>query len=173
MRTRDERFWAKVDTNGPVPPHVPHLGQCWVWLGAKWRSNGRPTFSWSHDRPMSAYRAAWALTHGPIPDGTWVLHKCDNGSCVRPEHLFLGTQRDNMLDAIAKGRHTSDVRRGRPNPRVAGERNAIAKLTAASVAAIRRAHASGASQKVLAAKYGISQSLVSLVVLRKAWRHVA
>jgi len=99
-----DRFWPKVDKNGSAPEHCPELGPCWVWTGAHvpWgygqigltgRKNGR------------AHVVSWEMHNGPIPDGLWVLHKCDNPPCVRPDHLFLGTVQDNTADMIAKGRH--------------------------------------------------------------------
>lgn len=97
-----ERFWAKVNKDGPIPAHVPELGPCWVWTAALhrrgygwFRFNGTPTL---------AHRVSWELTNGPIPDGLQVLHKCDNKPCERPDHFFLGTDADNMADKTAKGR---------------------------------------------------------------------
>lgn len=86
------RFWAKVEkTSG-----------CWFWRGAAFR-HGYGQFK-IHQRVFQTHRLAWEFTHGDIPAGLWVLHKCDTPLCVRPEHLFLGTARDNTQDAIAKGR---------------------------------------------------------------------
>ena len=89
--TDKERFWSKVDLSG----------ECWVWTGTKAGGYGR---FYLNRRMMPAHRYSWTETSGPIPDGLMVLHKCDNPSCVRPDHLFLGTQSDNMLDASAKNR---------------------------------------------------------------------
>ncbi len=88
-----ERFWAKVNkTEG-----------CWLWTGAKQGKYGALTIPGRRE-PLRAHRLSWELHNGPIPDGLWVLHHCDNPPCVKPEHLFLGDRRDNMLDAAAKGR---------------------------------------------------------------------
>lgn len=89
--TNKERFWSKVDFSY----------ECWVWTGTKAGGYGR---FYLNRRMMPAHRYSWTETSGPIPDGLMVLHKCDNPSCVRPDHLFLGTQSDNMLDASAKNR---------------------------------------------------------------------
>ena len=98
--------------------------------------------------------------YGAIPEGMLVLHRCDNPPCVRPDHLFLGTQADNMRDMTAKGR-----RKGPERP--LGPR----KLTYEQVAAIRRLYRSGkANQYELATTFGVSQSQVSNIVRGWQWR---
>lgn len=90
----DPRFWALVDRDGDG---------CWEWCGAldghgygrTWRDGGR----------FLAHRRAWECVNGPIPEGMFVCHKCDNPPCCNPDHLFVGTALDNMRDAIRKGRH--------------------------------------------------------------------
>ena len=98
-RPEIERFWAKVDQDGPVPKHRPELGQCWVWT-----ANTIPKGYGLFGRKRYAHRYSWTLHYGTIPGKLWVLHKCDNPPCVRPDHLFLGTARDNYEDMRAKGR---------------------------------------------------------------------
>jgi len=102
----EQRFWSKVNRHGPAPAHIPDLGRCWIFTGkarlreygsVAGRKNGKP---W----PQYAHRLAWELTHGPIPEGLSVLHKCDVPLCCNPDHLFLGTQADNVHDAQRKGR---------------------------------------------------------------------
>ena len=96
-RAAEDRFWEKVDTSG----------ECWEWVAARDRT-GYGLFKWRHGddgmRNIVAHRASYMLLVGPIPGGMKVLHRCDNRPCVRPDHLFLGTQSDNMLDMSAKGR---------------------------------------------------------------------
>ena len=89
-----DKFWNKVDRRGP--------DDCWPWLKGKDRKGyGQTTIAYQHHR---AHRLAWELANGPIPAGLCVLHRCDNPPCCNPGHLWLGTQRDNAHDAIAKGR---------------------------------------------------------------------
>jgi hypothetical protein len=81
---------------------VDRSGECWLWTGYV-QSNGYAK-TWYQGRVQWAHRIAWQEANGPIPEGMFVCHRCDVRRCVRPDHLFLGTQRDNMQDAVAKGR---------------------------------------------------------------------
>lgn len=101
-KTIEERFWAKVDKDGPVPEHMPHLGACWVWTASKLNS-GYGQFGIG-GKLRYAHRLSWEMERGEIPDNLCVLHSCDNPPCVRPEHLFLGTRRENSSDCQRKGR---------------------------------------------------------------------
>lgn len=94
-----EQFWAKVD-KGP---------DCWIFHGASTAPGWHGVISMRGHR-IVAHRVAWELTYGPIPAGLRVLHRCDNPPCVRPDHLWLGTQRDNMRDAASKGRMGPQIR---------------------------------------------------------------
>lgn len=98
--TRDwrERFWANV---------VKRDG-CWSWTARKAR------FGYGamevDCKPARAHRLSWEIHHGPIPAGLWVLHKCDNPECANPDHLYLGTTKDNFRDMIERGRHRNSPR---------------------------------------------------------------
>jgi hypothetical protein len=92
MRSAESRFWAKVQkTDG-----------CWLWTACVVRRYGQ--FGVSSGVRMRAHRYSWELVHGAVPDGLWVLHRCDNPLCVNPEHLFLGDVGVNSRDMVAKGR---------------------------------------------------------------------
>jgi hypothetical protein len=132
--------------------------RCWEWSGARLpRGYGVIRV---HGEQMKAHRYAWQLFCGPIPDGLWVLHRCDNPPCVNPKHLFLGTHADNVADKVAKGRHTK------------GEQFRQAKLTDAAVHQIRTLRAQGMSIHNIGRRFGIGKSSVSRIVRRQSWRHV-
>ncbi len=91
----DERYlWHVIKRGG---------GQCWSWSGAK-DSRGYGTLNGGNGVPKRAHRISWEIHFGEIPAGLGVLHKCDNPECSNPDHLFLGTQKQNALDMSAKGR---------------------------------------------------------------------
>lgn len=143
------RFWAKVDTSGP----------CWLWTGSL------DTHGYGHlrvgPRIVLAHRLAWQFATGTWPD-LHVLHTCDTPRCVRFDHLFLGTDADNMADCVTKGRYPS--RRG--------SRNGRARLTEADVHAIRAQHASGTPTTVLARQYGVHRQTILRIHTRQAWPHI-
>lgn len=99
--TPEERFWAKVDRSNP--------DGCWTWTAAVFKDRlGYDKFqagsNRATERAVYAHRFSWELHFGPITNGLHVLHKCDNPPCVRPDHLFLGTPKDNVDDMVRKGR---------------------------------------------------------------------
>lgn len=99
--SREDRFWRRVNKNGPVPAHRPELGPCWV-LGGN-RRYGRVSVGGRGEGGERAHRFSFFLAHGrwPIPNAN---HHCDNPPCVNPAHLFEGTQRDNVKDMMSKRR---------------------------------------------------------------------
>jgi hypothetical protein len=143
----EERFWAKVDKQDT----------CWVWT-ASCNPKGYGQFL-VNKVPRRAHRLSWEMHNGPIPAGMQVLHRCDNPSCVRPEHLFLGTNNDNMQDKITKGR-------GRA---ARHEKQGKARLTTRQVVEIRCLRGV-ISQLSIANIYDISSTAVHYIVADKTWR---
>ncbi len=119
---------------------------------------------------------AYEIANGDLPDGLFVLHRCDNRPCCNPAHLFLGTAADNAADMIAKGRRrqapplcgeANPIRR-RPELALRGERHPGAKLTAAQVEEIRRVGRS-ISGRLLGERYGVSKHAIWGILKGKAW----
>jgi hypothetical protein len=119
--TFEERFWSKVKKS-------EEPDGCWLWIASK-RSTGYGQISCpgGTGNPLIASRASWEMHFGAIAKGKFVCHKCDTPLCVRPDHLWLGTAKDNAQDMAAKGRSTK------------GERSASYKITPEIAAAIRAA----------------------------------
>lgn len=148
-----ERFWSKVEKTA----------SCWLWTACL-NPNG-----YGHLRvdkaDWAAHRLSWEIHRGPIPDGLWVLHHCDNPPCINPAHLFLGTCRDNHADMIAKGRKVT--------VRLCGELSGVAKLTAQKVVEIRALRATGLTQQAIADRFGVTQRTISYIESGRVWRDVA
>jgi len=135
---------------------------CLLWVGAKYRSgHGTMKVGGRGGKLVRAHRAAWILERGPIPDGLCVCHKCDVPACVNVDHLFLGTQRDNMRDMRAKGRTSP----GQTLP---------TKLTEVQVRAIRAEAANRTrSFRRIGTDYGVTEHTIRAVIYRWSWKHVA
>ena len=142
-----ERIESKVEK-------VAECG-CWIWMGSiTTRGYGQIL---SNNKTFYAHRASYMAFKGEIPEGQYVCHKCDTVSCVNPEHLFLGTQKQNLQDMARKGRSTI------------GERNPQAKLTVEQVLQIREMQG---SHQEIADLMNISRSNVGLIKNRGRWNHV-
>jgi len=187
------RFWSKVDKSGPVPSHVPEIGNCWKWRAVnKWYGH----FSVEKVRYYS-HRLSWEIANGAIPTGMLVLHKCDNPECVRPEHLFIGTHLENALDKIRKGRANSpsgDAHQFRKHPEIygpilskrniehglvrnlgevrRGSKSGQSKLSEPDIAEIHRLRLSGIGPRKIAESFGVSRSLIQQILRGDQWRHV-
>ena|SRR5689334_17005961 len=137
--------------------HVPlrESGTCWLWQGYR-HDCGYGLLS-IKKRNFYAHRIAWEMFRGPIPDGMHVLHRCDVPACVNPEHLFLGTNDDNIADKVSKGRQ----------PR--GETQGSSVLTDSDVKAIR---SSQESSRLLAERFRVSQSNIYQVRTGRTWAHI-
>lgn len=153
-RPMAERFWEKVALAEP--------DQCWRWLGAKVGGYGSfmvRSLGYSKRVTDRAHRVAWRLARGPIPPGMQILHKCDVRLCVNPEHLFLGTNADNVADRVRKGRSASQ--QGAKNPR--------AVLTPLAVALIR---ATPGETRLFAELFGVAPNVIRYARTGKTWRHL-
>jgi hypothetical protein len=155
-----DRFKEKIDG--------PDKNGCMNWIGCF--SNGRYGAFITGSRKdgtrkrYTSHRLSYELFVGEIPKGLCVLHKCDNTKCVNPEHLFLGTQRDNMKDMIQKGRDFHIV--------PFGSKHGNSKLNEEQVMEIRKKFSEGISVKSIAKIYKISDANVRLIINKKAWKHI-
>lgn len=150
----EERFWTMVRKTK----------HCWEWTGQRLpRGYGLIKRNRSHPLGRNAYahRISWEIHCGPIPDGKFVLHRCDNPSCVNPAHLFLGGNKENMADCAQKGRV-----RGCTKMNWRGERSPRAKLTDKAVRDIMTGKQSLAA---LASKYGVSKGTIWKVRKGYTW----
>jgi predicted XRE-type DNA-binding protein len=151
----------------PKPPFervmkraVKQPNGCWLYPAKGSRGYGSVTVGSRYDGTVGVRRPAriaYEGSHGPIPAGMSVCHRCDNRSCVNPEHLFLGTSKDNAEDMVIKGRSCR------------GNKNARAILTQDDVIAIRRA---AGTQREIADRFGISRPHVSSILSCRRWSHV-
>lgn len=138
---------------------------CWEWQNARSSPKGYGAF-WFDGRQRPATHWAFRSFVGPIPDGHLVCHRCDNPPCVRPDHLFSGTVRDNALDMSAKGRAPAQIDHSIRQ----GEKNPHAKLTWEKVREVRGRYEQGGIRiDELAALYGMSRSAVGHVLTGYRW----
>ena len=145
-----ERFWSKVK-KGP---------DCWEWIGGKYY-NGYGQF-FQNPNKITAHRYSYELHFGLIPRDLVVCHRCDNRSCVRPGHLFVGTQKDNIQDMQQKGRKVNADTRGVKNGR--------AKVNREEVNEIRRLRTLGLTIEQLANSFNISETQTSRIVKGESWK---
>lgn len=147
------RFWAKVQ---------PADNGCWEWTAHR-NNRGYGQFTVSNGVFYTAHAVSYAITHGPIPPGMSICHRCDNPPCVRPDHLFLGTQSDNALDMFAKGRAT----------RSKGVERYNAVLSEEDVRHIKGAARYWGVVKDLSKEYGVSTTTIRKIRDGRKWSHVS
>lgn len=135
-----QRFWSRLAKN--------NISGCWEWSGPLFRGTGYAMVSLARGKLARGNRVAWELTYGPIPDGLFICHRCDNPRCCNPEHLFVGSPSDNTQDSVIKGRHAP--------PRFLSDNDAVAIF------------GDPRPQKTVAAEYGVSPTLIRLIKQGKA-----
>ena len=149
--TNAERFWSRVEKTD----------QCWVWSGFVSEKGYGKFGLYPPRKSVRAHRYSWELHFGKIPAGMLVCHRCDNRKCVRPDHLFLGTPKDNMVDMSQKKRN------------ITGSKHNFARLTQDQVKEIRelyRPFSKELNGRKLAQRFGISQQHVSQIITNKNWK---
>jgi hypothetical protein len=149
-----QRFWNKVNKTS----------NCWYWKASK--RNGYGAFKFE-GKVISAHRFSYTISYGIIPQGKLICHHCDNKLCVKPLHLFLGTSKDNVVDAIQKGR-MNPIAPTNGKKFQSGEKHPFHKLTDKQVISIRKEYENPLiSLKKLAIKYCVDKSLIWQIVRRK------
>jgi hypothetical protein len=148
-----DRFWRGVIKSDDYT--------CWEWIKNK-NAGGYGRISIS-GKIISAHRLSWEIHFGPIPDDMCVCHHCDNRSCVNPNHLFLGTYKDNNNDMVSKGRHHPCI----------GEKNPKAKLKETDIATIIKLNKSGFDALTISRKYSVTSNNIRHIINGKSWKHLS
>lgn len=182
VRSLADRFWPKVNKDGPIPEQCPDLGPCWLWQGAK-NNRGYPQIRSEEGKAILAHRVAWGFaTDQPPTPKDLIGHVCDTPPCVRNDsegfyivngielprrgHLFIGDDSANVRDMLSKGRANL-------TSRARGEAHGLAKTTDAAVLAMRAAFDTGtASVEELALTHGLTRQYVKMIVTRRGWTHL-
>jgi hypothetical protein len=146
-RSTIDKVFAKVRYDPSEP------GACWIFVGA--RNKGGQGTIWDGERRRSVARVSYEYHFGPIPDGMCVCHRCDVPACVNPNHLWLGTKKDNFDDMVSKKRQNW---------------SGPAKLNWGQVREIKTALKCGAKGAELAAKYGVSKMTISMIKTGRRWK---
>lgn len=140
------RFFSKIEKTC----------DCWVWKGHIHKNNGYGGFKFE-GKCQGAHRVSWIIHNGAIPDRMFILHKCDNKICVNPNHLFIGTQKDNIEDKCKKGRHKYGV---------------TTKLNKDQVMIIRKKFEQGTSAITLSKEFKINRRTVYKIINMERWREM-
>lgn len=161
----EERFWSKIKIGSP--------DECWEWMGGLF-TKGYGCFRVG-GMVKQSHRFSWEIHFGTIPQNKLVCHTCDNRRCVNPNHLFIGTNQDNMSDMVRKGRSAKGKSHGlylHPDKRAIGQKHGRAKLSDIDIIHIRYQHELGAPNIELSKQYNIDSSVISEIINRKIWRHI-
>lgn len=141
--TLNKLLWAKLKQGKP--------GECWLWQGTV-TSSGYPKLHLNR-RQLSAHRVSYHLHNGPIPENLWVLHRCDTKTCCNPDHLWLGTPRENTRDCVQKGRWTQNR-----------------KLSSEQVRQVRYLSLGGMNSFEIAERFGVGASCIRNILAGITWR---
>lgn len=144
------RFWSKVNNASP--------DACWEWTDDAAADKDGYGSVWFRGTQQRAPRVAWMLTHGPIPEGQMVRHRCDNPPCVNPAHLELGTSQENDQDRVDRERSARGIKNG-----------GGAVLDEDAVRTIRVEVSEGATHRTVAARHGVSKTTVSSIIAGRLW----
>lgn len=154
-----DRFWLKVDVRGPE--------ECWEWKAAYRNATHTHKYGafWMNGRHHPANKIAWEIANGPMPEGMFACHSCDNPGCCNPRHIFPGTTQENTADKMSKGRHPQ------------GEAVHNARLKKQDIIEIRARKPVGRKAPIglrdeIASKYGITKHYVTEIWAGKSWRVV-
>lgn len=163
-----DSFWSRVKKGD----------SCWEWQGTRHPTGyGFVRFTCLAKSMLQTHRLAWILTYGEIPEGFCVCHKCDNPPCCRPDHLFLGTTKDNVRDMILKGRSVSlsgDNHWTRKHPGShSGEKNTHASLTWNDIREIRRLSSKGITTKELSNRFKVTTGHIRKIVNNFLWKETS
>lgn len=158
--TMPKRLHGGIPANARFWYQVEQTPTCWLWKGSLKGQKGYGAIK-VKDKKIAAHRFSWQLRYGlEIPKGYFLCHTCDNPQCVNPEHLFLGTPKDNSQDAISKNRMAI------------GSKNANARLNEEMVISIRKRFDDGETYSSLAKEFGVTWAAIKGIVVRTSWRHI-
>ena len=153
---------------------VNKTSACWLWLGSV-TTRGYPRFK-EHQQSFYAHRYSLKMKLGrDLKPGEQANHHCDVKNCVRPDHLFEGTQKDNIRDAMRKGRMAKGIHHGwqtKPESRCRGERSGLSKLHDPNIREIHKLRKLGLSQQKIANQFNVSQATISSVLRCATWSHI-
>ena len=141
--TISERLWSRIDKTG----------DCWIWTGAK-NNRGYGVIGTENQKLAYVHRLVWIETNGAIPENMEVCHSCDNPACARPDHLFIGTHKENMIDMAQKFRTNK------------------AKLTPDTVLAIVRMHTDGIPRKEIVEITNVNVNTIKCILNGRNWSHL-